>query len=294
MSDLEDNWEELELASFDDLKSKMESLAVENDRSCKTKIQDNIDSLWVQTFIILLVIFDLIIGLTTIIKNEKTKSELTLIVIIIYCVEIFFRIYAYGLKKYFTSILDIIDFIAVLGSLILYIFVKIFVVYTLLVKILRWIRVIRTTYRAIFSRTKKLQRAIRHLQRSNLKGYRDEKYDLDVAYITDDIMIMSRPTTTVINQFNHDALEDIKQFLDEKHNNSYRIYDLCVYDHENINENENQNVNVNKNENENVQMTDNVNENINENENQNVNVNKNENENVQMTDNVNENINENE
>lgn len=99
-----------------------------------------------------------------------------------------------------------------------------------MVKILRWIRVLRTAYRAIFSRTKKIQRAIRNLQRSNLIGYRDEKFDLDIAYITDHILIMSRPATNTINQFSHDSLNDMKCFLDEKHGNHYRIYDLCVYD----------------------------------------------------------------
>ena len=235
-----DFWEEL--PSFNDLRSKMEEhhLTLKKyQNSCRTKVQDNVDSIWLQTFIVLLVIFDLIIGLTTIISDPFLERIITLIIIIIYCIEICFRIYAYGFKKYFTSILDIIDFIAVLGSLILYIF-AIYIVYTLLVKILRWIRVIRTTYRAVFSRTKKIQKAIRHLQRSNLIGYRDEKYDLDIAYITDHILIMSRPATKTINQFSHDSLNDIKAFLDEKHKNSYKIYDLCVYDDIKSEENEQQ------------------------------------------------------
>eukprot|EP01083_Nonionella_stella_P040349 109553_1 len=217
-----DNWEEL--PTLHEMKSTRRL-----ETSCRTKVQDNIDSLWAQTVVILLVMFDLILGLTNIIKNEKTNSMITLIIIIIYIVEISLRIYAYGVRKYFTSVLDVIDFIAVLASLGLYI-AAIYVVYALLVKILRWIRVIRTTYRAIFSRAKKIQKAIRQLQRSTLKGYRDEKYHLDISYITDHILIMSKPTGNTLNQFAKDALCDVKKFLEEKHGEHYRIYDLCVYD----------------------------------------------------------------
>ena len=183
------------------------------------------------------------------IPDEDTVRLITLIIIIVYCIEIAFRIYAYGFKKYFSSILDLIDFIAVLGSECIFIFIfypksmfmsigslilyvlSIYVVYALLVKVLRWIRVVRTTYRAVFSRTQKLQKAIRTLQRSKLIGYKDEKYDLDIAYITDHILIMSRPATKALQKFSHDALVDVQQFLDEKHKEHYRIYDCCVYQH---------------------------------------------------------------
>ena len=114
MSD--ENWEDI--PSFNDLRSKMaehQEKLKQMQSSFRTKLQDNIDSIWLQTFIVLLVIFDLIIGLTTIITNEQLERIITLIIIIIYCIEIVLRIYAYGFKKYFTSILDIIDFIAVLG-----------------------------------------------------------------------------------------------------------------------------------------------------------------------------------
>ena len=110
----DDHWEEL--PSFNELRSKMaEQQKASKKSSCRTKLQDNIDSIWLQTFIVLLVIFDLIIGLTPVIEDEELERIITLIIIIIYCIEIALRIYAYGLKKYFTSILDIIDFIAVLG-----------------------------------------------------------------------------------------------------------------------------------------------------------------------------------
>lgn len=102
----------------------------------------------------------------------------------------------------------------------------------MLVKALRWIRILRTTHRALFGGSKTFQKALKAIQaeQSNLKGYRDDEYDLDIAYITDHICIMSRPATTALQQFNHDALEDVKTFLDEKHSEHYRIYDLCVYD----------------------------------------------------------------
>eukprot|EP01084_Bolivina_argentea_P171208 296611_1 len=227
-----ENWEEL--PSFDDIRSKMhehhESIK-KIQKSCHKKVHNVVDSLIFQTLCILVVVFDFILALTSIINDQDIVSYLTMAIIALYVIEILLRIYAYGFKKFFTSILNIIDFIAVMGSLILYIY-SIYAVYALLVKILRWVRVARSTYTAIFSRSKKIQQAIRNMQRSNLKGYKDDKYDLDITYITDHILIMSRPAVKKIKQFQHDSLTDVKNFLDEKHRDHYKIFDLCVYDDE--------------------------------------------------------------
>lgn len=99
------------------------------------------------------------------------------------------RICAYGFKKYFTSIPDI-NSISVLGSLILYIF-AICIVYIIGKNIK-------------MDRNNKIQRTTHHLQGSNLIGYRDDKYDLDNAYITDQL-----------DEFNYDSLKNIKSILDD-------------------------------------------------------------------------------
>ena len=92
------------------------STIVHHSVTLRVPIQSHIDSLWLQSFLLLLVIFGFVLAVSSIIPNDDTVRTVTLIIIIIYCIEIALRIFAFGPKRYFKSILNIIDFVAVLGT----------------------------------------------------------------------------------------------------------------------------------------------------------------------------------
>ena len=109
-------WEDM--PSFDAVKvssRKRQESMIRRSATSRRVIQDHIDSLWTQSIILLLVIFDFVLAVSSIISDENTVRILTLILIIIYCNEIALRIYAFGPKRFFKSFLDVIDFAAVLG-----------------------------------------------------------------------------------------------------------------------------------------------------------------------------------
>lgn len=100
-------------------KSNRASVIVHNamvSPSTRLRIQNLVDSLWLQSFILVLVIFDFILAVSSIIPNDDTVRVVTLLIIFIYCIEIGLRIYGFGPKRYFKSILNVIDFVAILGT----------------------------------------------------------------------------------------------------------------------------------------------------------------------------------
>ena len=111
-----DGWEDV--PTFDALRvtiRKRNASIARHSATFRRAIQDRLDSLWLQSFIMGLVVFDLVLGLSSVIQNEDTVRTLTLILILIYCIEIALRIYGYGINKYFKSVLNVVDFIAVSG-----------------------------------------------------------------------------------------------------------------------------------------------------------------------------------
>eukprot|EP01125_Pyxidicula_operculata_P014078 TRINITY_DN466_c3_g1_i1.p1 TRINITY_DN466_c3_g1~~TRINITY_DN466_c3_g1_i1.p1 ORF type:complete len:1507 (-),score=496.27 TRINITY_DN466_c3_g1_i1:162-4682(-) len=58
------------------------------------------------------------------------------------------------------------------------------------------------------------------------KRYKDEKYDLDLAYITDRVIAMGFPAEGM-ESFYRNSMEDTQRFLNEYHPNAHKVYNLC-------------------------------------------------------------------
>ena len=61
----------------------------------------------------------------------------------------------------------------------------------------------------------------------NKNRYKDEKYDLDLSYITKRIIAMSFPGSGV-RKIYRNSIDKVVQFLNEKHANSYKLFNLSM------------------------------------------------------------------
>lgn len=79
---------------------------------------------------------------------------------------------------------------------------------------------------------------IKHKVSQNRKRYIDEKYDLDLSYITPNIIAMGVPSRGINALYRNDENE-VAEFLKERHQGKFMIwnlaqkeYDLSLFEHQ--------------------------------------------------------------
>eukprot|EP00493_Phyllostaurus_siculus_P027164 UN27510 len=185
-----------------------------------------------QAFIFVLIIIDIVLAFTT---DEHEVLAVTITILLIFTVEISARFYAYGWHRFVTSWLDMLDCFVVFLSIVFTILNMShytgFVLIARASRILRILRFVRVFTRC-FKTVAKAPKSLRNTVRQNKQGYRDAKYDLDLVYITDNIIAMSIPGDGARALFRNPSSK-VAEFLNEKHPNSYMIFNLCQEQHYN-------------------------------------------------------------
>jgi phosphatidylinositol-3,4,5-trisphosphate 3-phosphatase/dual-specificity protein phosphatase PTEN len=68
---------------------------------------------------------------------------------------------------------------------------------------------------------------VRRLVSQNKKRLQFEGFDLDLSYITDQIIAMGLPSTGVESQYRN-PIEEVVRFLEEHHKGKYKVFNLCM------------------------------------------------------------------
>uniref|UniRef100_A0A8C9EU60 Phosphatidylinositol-3,4,5-trisphosphate 3-phosphatase n=1 Tax=Pavo cristatus TaxID=9049 RepID=A0A8C9EU60_PAVCR len=93
-----------------------------------------------------------------------------------------------------------------------------------LLRVLRIVILVRIFRLA--SQKKQLEVVTRRMVSENKRRYMKDGFDLDLTYVTDRVIAMSFPSSGK-QSFYRNPIEEVARFLDTKHADHYKVYNLC-------------------------------------------------------------------
>ncbi|XP_012578626.1 PREDICTED: phosphatidylinositol 3,4,5-trisphosphate 3-phosphatase TPTE2 [Condylura cristata] len=157
---------------------------------------------------------------------------ISLAIALFFLMDVVLRVFVEGMKPYFSDILNSLDAVIVVVTLLVNV-VYMFYDYrfltgisriTILFRPLRFIILIRILHLA--NQKRQLEKVARRMVSGNKRRYKKGGFDLDLTYVTERIIAMSFPSSGR-QSFYRNPIKEVARFLDTKHQNHYRVYNLC-------------------------------------------------------------------
>ncbi|GAB5566305.1 phosphatidylinositol 3 [Prionailurus iriomotensis] len=197
-----------------------------------------VSSLTFRIFGILLIFVDMSLVITDLLVTKNAiyiPVEIHLISLAIslfFVLDVLLRVYVEGIRLYFSDILNCLDAVIIVVTLlvdIIYMFYDLKVLkdiprLAILFQSLRLIILIRVFHLA--HQKKHLEMLTRRLVSENKRRYKKDGFDLDLTYVTERIIAMSFPSSGQ-QSFYRNPIKEVVRFLDTKHQDHYQVYNLC-------------------------------------------------------------------
>nr|XP_009485544.1 PREDICTED: phosphatidylinositol 3,4,5-trisphosphate 3-phosphatase TPTE2-like [Pelecanus crispus] len=204
----------------------------------RSKISPFVMSFGFRVFGVVLIIVDIIVVIVDLAISEKKKGVreilegVSLAIALFFLIDVLLRVFVEGFRNYFRSKLNILDAFIVVGTLLInvtYSFSDLAAADQIprmvtLLRVLRIVILIRIFRLA--SQKKQLEVVTRRMVSENKRRYMKDGFDLDLTYVTDRIIAMSFPSSGK-QSFYRNPIEEVARFLDTKHADHYKVYNLC-------------------------------------------------------------------
>ncbi|KAJ8297961.1 hypothetical protein KUTeg_024492 [Tegillarca granosa] len=156
--------------------------------------------------------------------SDRALEIVSRIFMSIFILEICLRIFYKG-GDFFHHWADILDMVVVLVTFIIDLAFSDYARLGVIGRAVRVIRILRSLTIMYFE-YRQFKSATRRLISQNKRRYKKEGFDLDLCYITERVIAMSFPSSGVRSVYRN-PISKVAKFLDSKHGENYRVYDLC-------------------------------------------------------------------
>ncbi|XP_045064159.1 putative tyrosine-protein phosphatase TPTE isoform X1 [Coregonus clupeaformis] len=204
----------------------------------RMKITPFVMSFGFRMFGVVLIIVDIVLVIVDLSLMTRSRDvgdaleTISLIISLFFLTDVLLRVYVEGFKVYFSSRLNIIDACIVVITLV------VTMIYTfsdltgasLIPRVVTFLRSLRIIILVrifrLASQKKELEKVTRRMVSENKRRYQKDGFDLDLTYVTDRVIAMSFPSSGKQALYRN-PIGEVARFLDTKHEDHYRVYNLC-------------------------------------------------------------------